>query len=33
VHNSGRSYGPFGGLRTLSGTLWADAIRLDACLR
>jgi hypothetical protein len=30
VHNSGRSYGFLSGRRTPSGTLWADAIRLDA---
>ena len=30
VHNSGGSYGFLSGRRTPSGTLWADAIRLDA---
>jgi hypothetical protein len=30
VHNSGPSYGFLSGRRTPSGTLWADAIKLDA---
>jgi hypothetical protein len=29
VHNSGGSYGVFGGRRAPSGTLWADEVRLD----
>jgi hypothetical protein len=32
VHNGGGSYGVLAGRRTPSGTLWADQVRLDACL-
>jgi hypothetical protein len=32
AHNSDRSYGILAGRRTPFGTLWADEIRLDACL-